>query len=98
MYRKILVPIDGSPTAERGLTEAIALARLTHGRLRLVHVIDEMSFALAMDAYAGLAGDWVEELRKDARKLLEEARARAARDGVQAACCATPSGARSTSR
>lgn len=84
MYRKILVPIDGSSTAERGLTEAIALARLTHGRLRLVHVVDELSFALAMDAYAGFAGDWIEQLRKDGKKLLEEAQGRAARDGVQA--------------
>lgn len=26
MYHRILVPIDGSPTAERGLREAIRLA------------------------------------------------------------------------
>ena len=38
MYRKILVPIDGSPTAARGLDEAIKLAKLTGARLRLMHV------------------------------------------------------------
>ncbi|MDY0105684.1 MAG: universal stress protein, partial [Giesbergeria sp.] len=29
MYQRILVPVDGSSTAQRGLTEAIRLARLT---------------------------------------------------------------------
>lgn len=52
MYQSILVPFDGSDTSARGLEEAIGLARLTQGRLRVFHVIDEMSFALAMDAYA----------------------------------------------
>jgi len=45
MYQRILVPIDGSATAARGLAEAIALGRLTGARLQLVHVIDELSFA-----------------------------------------------------
>ncbi|WP_137860604.1 universal stress protein [Variovorax sp. 3P27G3] len=84
MYQRILVPIDGSSTSTRGVAEAIRLARLTGGRLRLVHVIDELSFALAMDAYAGYAGNWLEELRKDARKLLDEARAEATKQGVAA--------------
>lgn len=84
MYQQILVPIDGSSTSARGLAEAIRLAKLTGGRLRLVHVIDELSFALAMDAYSGYAGNWLEELRRDARKLLEDARAEAAAAGVTA--------------
>ena len=41
MYQQILVPVDGSPTSDRGLDEAIRLARLTGGRLRLMHVVDE---------------------------------------------------------
>ncbi|RYZ08504.1 MAG: universal stress protein [Comamonadaceae bacterium] len=49
-----------------------------------MHVVDELSFALAMDAYAGLAGDWLDELRKGATKLLAEAAAQAAREGVEA--------------
>ena len=28
MYKKILVPLDGSPTSERGFEEAVALARV----------------------------------------------------------------------
>ncbi|QOF76121.1 universal stress protein [Variovorax sp. 38R] len=83
MYQRILVPIDGSSTSNRGLDEAIQLAQLSGGRLRLVHVIDELSFALTMDAYAGIAGNWLEELRGSALKLLEAARAKAIKAGVQ---------------
>lgn len=50
MYSRILVPIDGSKTSNRGLAEAIRLAQLTGGRLRLVHVADVLSFT----GYAGL--------------------------------------------
>jgi nucleotide-binding universal stress UspA family protein len=84
MYQKILVPIDGSSTSRAGLREAIRLAQLSDGRLRLVHVIDELSFALVMDAYGGYTGDWLGTLRGDAAKLLKEAKAEAAASHVEA--------------
>ena len=84
MYERILVPIDGSVTSGLGLSEAIRMAKLTGGRLRLVHVIDDLSFSLAMDAYSGYAGNLLEELRVDATKLLEAARASAADNGIEA--------------
>jgi nucleotide-binding universal stress UspA family protein len=84
MYQRILVPVDGSPTSVRGLDEAIRIARLTHGRLRLLHVIDELSFALSMDAYAGYAGDWLNSLREQGRTLLEGCKATAQAAGVEA--------------
>jgi len=84
MYQRILVPIDGSPTAQRGLTEAIRLASLTHGRLRLVHVIDDLSFALSIDAYSGCVGDWLGDLRSAGNLLLMQAKTRAAAADVEA--------------
>ena len=39
-YDRILVPIDGSESAERGLMEAIRLAPQLGARLHLLHVID----------------------------------------------------------
>lgn len=41
MYQRILVPIDGSPTSERGLKEAVRLAKEQRARLCLIHVIDQ---------------------------------------------------------
>jgi nucleotide-binding universal stress UspA family protein len=84
MYQRILVPVDGSSTSQRGLDEAIRLALLTRGRLRLLHVIDELSFALAMDAHAGYAGDWLSVLRESGERLLEDAKAAAKAAGVEA--------------
>ena len=40
MYRRILVAIDGSPTSEIALREAITLAKDQAATLRLVHVVD----------------------------------------------------------
>jgi len=42
MYKKILVPVDGSATAKRGLDEAIRLAKAGGSAIRLVHVVDEL--------------------------------------------------------
>ena len=44
MYRKILVPVDGSPTAQQGLQEAIKLAKATGAKLRIVYVVNEFVF------------------------------------------------------
>jgi nucleotide-binding universal stress UspA family protein len=84
MYQRILVPVDGSPTSTRGLDEAIRIAKLTGGRLRLFHVIDELSFALGMNAYTGYAGDWLKVLREKGFAVLEEGSAAARASGVEA--------------
>lgn len=39
MYTRILVPLDGSPRAERSVPAAAMLARSTHGSIILVHVL-----------------------------------------------------------
>ena len=82
LYQRILVPIDGSPTSSRGLDEAIRIAQLTGGALRLIHVADEISVAFAMNAYAGVPGDWTERIRADGARLLEEAQSTVAAAGV----------------
>lgn len=41
MYKKILVPVDGSATAHKGLVEAVKLARMSGAALKLVHVVNE---------------------------------------------------------
>lgn len=81
MYQKILVPIDGSATSARGLEEAIRLAQLTGGQLRLVHVTDELSAGFAMECYAG-SGDWLTTVRENGANLLQAAAATVKAAGV----------------
>lgn len=86
MYQRILVPVDGSPTSNRGLAEAIALAKLTGARLRLLHVVDELSFALGASAFPVYTGDVIGLLREAGEKILADAKAKveAAGLGVEA--------------
>jgi nucleotide-binding universal stress UspA family protein len=75
MYTRILVPVDGSKTSDRGLAEAIRMARLTGGRLKLLHVIDGQ--LLALDSMAGLAvtPDLWNLLREAGEAILNRGRA-----------------------
>lgn len=84
MYKHILVPIDGSPTSQFGLNEAIRIGQLTKAHIRLVHVIDELSFALTVDAYRYHAGELLDLMRKNAAKLLESAQDTVRAAGVEA--------------
>lgn len=83
MYQKILVPVDGSPTSMRGLQEAIKLARLTGARLRLIHVVDDVSFATGMEASSMMTGDMLKLLREGAERVLQKARARVEKAGLR---------------
>lgn len=40
MYQKIMVAVDGSPSSQRAVEEAARIAKLTHGHVRSVYVLD----------------------------------------------------------
>lgn len=84
MYQRILVPVDGSPTSDLGLAEAIKLAKLTGGRLCLLHVIDELSLARSTSAYGGYSTDWLAEMRASGAKVLADAHTTALTAGISA--------------
>lgn len=67
MYKRILVPIDGSSTSDRALQEAIKLIDAQPAQLRLVHVIDDLQF-LDAEGYVDYA-----ELRELTRKIGQRA-------------------------
>ena len=52
MYHRILVPLDGSATAERGLREAMGLAALHKPRLLVIHVVDDFSSLVELSPVA----------------------------------------------
>lgn len=85
MYQRILVPIDGSPTAERGLSEAIKLGRLTGAQLRLIHIVDELSFALgaSQGMTMTMTGDMLDILREAGAAILAQGAASVRAAGLQ---------------
>ncbi|MDF3931754.1 universal stress protein [Pseudomonas citronellolis] len=40
MYERILVAVDGSPVSDRALGEAVKLAQLTGGELKVITIVD----------------------------------------------------------
>lgn len=81
MYKKILVPLDGSGTSEAGLREAIALAADQKATLALLHIVDDFSMlvdAASMVAYA----ETLDYLRSHGNKVLAQAKERATAAGV----------------
>ncbi len=83
MYRRILVPVDGSRTSSRGLKEALGLAKREKAKVRLVHVVDE-SMAIGF-AESGLdLQPMLDGLRENGSRLLERMRKAAAKAGVRA--------------
>ncbi len=83
LYPNILVPVDGSPTAERGLQEAIALARLLGSRLRLIHVVDDFPMLVEMSTVSSFDAN-LQKMRQYGESVLAKAFARASMADVEA--------------
>ena len=83
MYRRILVPIDGSRTAALGLREAIRLAKAQAAKIRLVHVVNESGVIGAMESGADTRA-FLRALDKKGRSILEQAQMTAKKAGVEA--------------
>ena len=83
MYKKILVPIDGSPASNLGLYEAIRLAKEQGAKLRLFHLVDEYIAVSSPDGMAFSNTDnLLESLRQGGKKIIEKAEALARRNGL----------------
>lgn len=78
MYSRILVPVDGSSTALKGLAEALKLAKALHAKIKLVHVVNELinDPTLTPSVYIERV---IESMRESGRKALVNAQAAAAR-------------------
>jgi nucleotide-binding universal stress UspA family protein len=74
MYQRILVPVDGSPTSNAGLAEAIKLAKLTGARVRVLHVVDEMPLLMSGEGYTAMPSDVFTMLKEAGQAVLEQAR------------------------
>ena len=82
MYKRILVPIDGSATCERGIDEAIGVARLAGATIRLLHVLDELVFVSGFETGATYLNTVLPALRQRSDGILAAGRERVAAAGV----------------
>lgn len=84
MYQRILVPLDGSPTARRGLEHAVRLAQACGAALHLVHVVDARRLLVELSDVVPperLLHDW----RAAGERLVASALRAAREQGVEAA-------------
>jgi len=85
MYRRILVAIDGSETAQLALEQALRLARDQQARVRIMHALESVQFLVSMaGGYPFDASALVASMRTDGARLLEQALAQAHKAGVDA--------------
>ena len=82
MYKHILCPIDGSAISNRGLKEAINLAKDQHAQLRILHVID--TYFPMIDGMGDLMiVNITDVFRKNANKVINKAKAMAEKAGIE---------------
>jgi len=82
-YSRILVAVDGSDAANRGLREAIRLAKDERAQLVILHIVDEY-YAFAVPEAGAVAANVVPQLRESGKKVLAKAEAVAAKQGIKA--------------
>ena len=85
MYKKILMPTDGSPSSELAIKQGLELAKLTGAEVTFLHTL-ENPLAAGYVAAANMAysAELYEDLRNSANQLLEHVVAMALEKGVTA--------------
>lgn len=80
MFKHILVPVDGSPTAQKAVSQAAGLAKAFGSAVTVIYVIDPYpftglgsDFAYGQAEYLSAAGAEAKEATEAARKVLEQA-------------------------
>jgi nucleotide-binding universal stress UspA family protein len=84
MYKRILVPVDGSETANKALVAALQLARDFGGQVRLVHAVEELTYLTGYEQYGDYSGDLIRIMRETGTRILSDAMAIAKAAGVEA--------------
>ena len=85
MYRRILVPVDGSATSKVGLRHALGLAKDQRARVRILNVLDDMVLAPMLDDYP--VADMtmlIDSMKATGKNALDESAGLAAKAGVKA--------------
>ncbi|QHE86130.1 universal stress protein [Hydrogenophaga sp. BPS33] len=83
MYKRILVPVDGSPTSDQALDAAIDLALSGGGHLRLVHALDEPLWLAAYGIHGRTGAGLYDAMRDSGHELLQACMEKAQSAGVE---------------
>jgi len=83
VYKRIMVPVDGSATSTAGLNEALRLARNQSAKLRLIHIVDEMMVFGTSEAGLNIE-PVLESMKRTGKRVLDRAAKLAAARGVRA--------------
>lgn len=75
MFKRILVPVDGSDTSNKALVAGLQLARESGGRVRVLHALDEMMYLTGYEYGADVLRIAREQASKVVNDALEIARA-----------------------
>jgi nucleotide-binding universal stress UspA family protein len=81
-YKRILVPVDGSPVSAKGMKEAVKLARAARARLRLLHVVEEYAAFSSPEVGANI-GPILDALRDSGKRTLAKVERAARALGVR---------------
>ena len=81
-YRKILVPVDGSPTSNAGLREALDIAKGQGASLQLVHVVDYHYLVMTGLEAGAYIDDLMASLTQSGRRILKRAQDQVRKSGV----------------
>jgi len=68
MFKRILVPVDGSATSDSALSTALQLARESDGCVRLVHSFDELAYLTGFEYAPGV----IDDARRYANEVLQD--------------------------
>jgi len=82
IYKRILVPVDGSPTSIAELKEAVKLAKALRAKLCLLHVVDESIVFNTPEGGINLE-PILDEMKRGGKRLLRRAEKLASALGVK---------------
>ena len=93
MYKRILVPVDGSVTARTALRHAIALAKEQQAQLRLVYVVEQVPTWAAEGQM-----DLSDVLMESGKAVVAEAKEQVDKEGIAAETAVVEAGMQRTAR
>jgi nucleotide-binding universal stress UspA family protein len=82
VYKRILVPVDGSSTSIAGLNEALRLAKNQGAKLKLLHIVDEMMIFGSSEAGFDIE-PVIESMKRGGKRVLDRAAKLAAARGIR---------------